>query len=156
MQKPIHLVPLLRLVMLALCLAPGTMQAQSTARTRVPVTIALVERLPAPDAPFVLLRGTAEAGGDVILLPADADAAVLSDAVRALLVVRGQQGDAASAPALLRFSAPGRGARTLPWASRVLADARRAVPREIEGVGTVPSVQVWLPRQGRRPPTGRG
>lgn len=151
MHQRIHLV----LLLLVLCLRPAAIQAQESHRTRVPVTIALVEHLPAPDAPFVLLRRTADAGGDVILLPANADAAVLSQAVRALVLVRGREGDIASAPALLRFSAPGRGARALPWASRVLADARRAAPRVIDGIGTAAAVQVWLPRQDPRGPAGR-
>jgi hypothetical protein len=128
--------------------APGTPRAPS----RVPVTIALVERLPYPDAPFIILRQSA--GSDYILLPPDADAALLTDAVHALLLARQRSGDRAPADAILRVRAPDgvRGARPLPWAARVLADLRNAPRSLVPGVGEAPTLQIWLPRQSRPQP----
>jgi hypothetical protein len=122
---------------------------------RVPVTIAVVERLPVPDAPFVVLRRTNAAPRDVILLPAGADAKLLSEAVQMLLIARQAGGDTAAAPATLRVR-PQRGRTSqrpvLPWAQRVLNDLRRAEARPVEGVGPVPAVEIWLPAQTRRGP----
>jgi hypothetical protein len=122
--------------------------------TRVPVTVALVDRLPAPDAPFVILRRPDATPADVILLPRDADASVLTDAVRALLLARRNTGgDVAATPAVLRarFRSSGGGGRPLlPWAPRVLNDLRRAPISELVGVGPVRSVQIWLPAQRGR------
>jgi hypothetical protein len=138
---------------LAACLFPALAQGQSQdgpgSHSRVPATIALVERLPAHDAPFVILRRGAAEGGDVILLAAGADAGTLSDAVRALLLVRRQQGDTSGAHTMLRLSQPARHAPVLPWAARVLADLQRTVRQPISGIGNVPAVEVWLPRQER-------
>jgi hypothetical protein len=136
--------------------APGAAQAPRApgAPTRVPVTIAVVERLPVPDAPFVVLRRTNVTPRDVILLPAGADAALLSEAVQMLLIARQAGGDTAAAAATLRVR-PQRGRTAsqrpvLPWAQRVLADLRRAAARPVEGVGQVPAVEIWLPPQTRR------
>ncbi|HEU4453060.1 MAG TPA: hypothetical protein VFR81_08365 [Longimicrobium sp.] len=135
---------------------PGAAQAPKAhgAPTRVPVTVAMVERLPVPDAPFVVLRRTNVAPQDVILLPAGADARLLSDAVQMLLIARQAGGDTATAAATLRVR-PQRGRTAsqrpiLPWAQRVLADLRRVATRPVEGVGTVPAVEIWLPPQTRR------
>jgi hypothetical protein len=127
--------------------------------SRVPVTVALVERLPHPDAPFIILRRVTE--GDYILLPVDADAALLTDAVNALLMARQWGGDRASADAVLRVRAPERvrGARPLPWVARVLTDLRSARPSAVLSVGQAPAVRIWLPRQTRAqatPPDRRG
>lgn len=120
---------------------------------RVPASVALVERLPVPGAPFVLLRDAEAESADVILLPADATPEVLSEAVAALLVIRRQRGDRPDASGMVRLahaSGQSRARRSLPWAPQVLADLRRAPTREIAGIGTVPVVEIWLPRQ-RRP-----
>jgi hypothetical protein len=127
--------------------APGT-------PTRVPVTVAIVERLPVTGAPFLVLRRASAAPRDVILLPAGADARLLSEAVQTLLIARQAGGDTATATATLRVR-PQRGRTAqrpvLPWAQRVLTDLRRAAARPLDGVGTVPAVEIWLPRQfGRR------
>lgn len=154
----------LSLVLIASVLAgvPGVAPAHSQpperqpprTPTRVPVTVALVDRLPAPDAPFVILRRTNATPADVILLPRDADASVLTDAVRALLLARRNAGgDVAAAPAVLRArfrSSGGNGRPLLPWAPRVLNDLRRANVRELAGVGPVKAVQIWLPAQHGR------
>ncbi|HEY0018572.1 MAG TPA: hypothetical protein VGC13_19855 [Longimicrobium sp.] len=142
----------------------GELSAQATLQSprtpsRVPVTVALVEQLPYPDAPFIILRQSA--GSDYILLPADADAALLTDAVNALLLARQRGGDRATADAVLRAQVPERvrGARPLPWVARVLADLRSAPRRSLPRVGQAPAVQIWLPRQNRpqpAPPSRQG
>lgn len=115
--------------------------------TRIPVTVALVDELPASQAPFALLRRSANEGGDVIIVPASADADLLSDAVRALLTVRRHQGDQASQRGVLRVTARTNRRPALPWAVRVLADARRTAPQALDGVGTARSITIWLPPQ---------
>ena len=121
--------------------------------SRVPVTVVIVERLPVTGAPFVVLRRADATPRDVILLPAGADAKLLSEAVQALLAARQAGGDTAGASATLRVR-PRRGRTSqrpvLPWAQRVLNDLRRAEARRVEGVGSVPAVEIWLPAQTRR------
>lgn len=145
-------------VLALLFIVTGQLSAQTATRserapTRVPVMVALVQQLPYPDAPFIILRQSA--GSDYILLPGDADAALLTDAVNALLLARQRGGDRATADAVLRLRAPERvrGARPLPWVDRVLADLRRAPRRAVPRVGQAPAVQIWLPRQSRPQPT---
>jgi hypothetical protein len=136
------------LALLVLAVPVAAQPARAPARTpsRVPVTVAVVERLPYPEAPFIILR---QSGSDYVLLPLEADAALLTDAVNALLLARRQGGDQPTANAILRVRAPegGRARRPLPWAARVLADLRRAPLLSVPGVGEVPAVQIWLPRQ---------
>ena len=117
---------------------------------RIPVTVALLDELPPAQAPFALLRRTEDEGGDVILLPAAADANLLSEAVRALLTVRRHQGDRAAQGGMLRVTARASRPPALPWAARVLGDARRTSARSIAGVGTARSVVIWLPPQRPR------
>jgi len=122
--------------------------------TRVPVMLALVDTLTG-DAPFRILRRADVTPHDVILFRAGADWATLSAAVQDLLSIRRVQGDTTrSGAGAMRVRQPGRTAarevRMLPWARRVMEDLRRADSRVIAGVGTVPSVQIWLPPQ-RRP-----
>lgn len=123
------------------------------APTRVPVTIALVEQLPVQGAPFVVERRPDAAQRDVILLPAGADAALLTEAVQMLLVARQAGGDTPTTAATMRVR-PQRARITprpiFPWAHRVLSDLRRADARPVDGVGTVRAVEIWLPRQFRR------
>ena len=128
----------------------GRAAAQSTGTSRVPVTIALVERVPVPGAPFVILRRPNLSPHDVILLPRSADAAMFSEAVHMLVAARQVAGDTAPRAITLRFrpnQARQQGRGILPWADRVLVDLRRAQPRQVEGVGRVLSVQIWLPAQ---------
>jgi hypothetical protein len=128
----------------------GRAAAQSTGSSRVPVTIALVERAPVPGAPFVILRRPNLSPRDVILLPRGADAAMFSEAVHMLVTARQVAGDTAPRAMTLRFrpnQARQQGHGILPWADRVLDDLHRAQPRQIEGVGRVLSVQIWLPAQ---------
>jgi hypothetical protein len=111
------------------------------------VTIALADDAALAGAPFRILRRVDASPHDVILLRHGADAAMLSEAVSELQTLRRQQGDTAQASGLMRVrrGENGRGRRMLPWAPRVLQDLRRAGAEPVPGVGTVPSVQVWLP-----------
>ncbi|MDQ3605446.1 MAG: hypothetical protein M3418_04560 [Gemmatimonadota bacterium] len=125
----------------------------SRAPTRVPVTIALVDQLPQADAPFMVQRRPDVAPHDVILLRSTADAKQLSEAIHALLVIRQAGGDTATSRATMRMrpQQPQQGARPeFPWVPRVMADLRRAEPKQIAGVGTVRAVEIWLPPQHRR------
>lgn len=120
-------------------------------RPRVPVMIALSEALPQEGAGYTIYRNPGQAQRDVILLRADADERVLSEAVRALLAARRYDGDRAVATSMLRARRPlavrEQAPAALPWAARVLRDLRAANPRSIEGVGTVKAVEIWVPRQ---------
>jgi hypothetical protein len=121
--------------------------------TRVPVTIALVEELPHPGAPFVILRRVGGADHDVILLPADASVEQLSLAVQALLTARSAAGDTAERPATIRVrprSGDTRPHRQFPWIARVHGDLRRAASRPVQGVGNARAVVIWLPPQRPR------
>lgn len=135
---------------------PLAAQARGDAPTRIPVTVAIVDELPGADLPYALLRRTAAQGGDVILLPPSADADLLSGAVRALLAVRRQQGDWAEESGRLRVTSRASRRPAFLWAARVLGDIRRAERQLIPGVGTLPSVVIWLPpqRRSQRVPMG--
>jgi hypothetical protein len=117
-------------------------------RGRVPTLVAISPDLEGAETRFRLARFAGNAPRDVILLAPDADAATLTQAVEALLAVRRQSGDAATTNALLRTRDPQR-ARVLPWAARVVRDARAAPLRHIPGVGRLRAVQIWLPAQQR-------
>lgn len=121
--------------------------------TRVPVSVALVDALPT-GAPFQILRSIGPEPGDVILLPARANADDLSDAVQALLTLRRLQGDTAGTAGAMRVRRP-QGhphaqPRRYPWVARVLNDLRTAPVKRVPGVGTVPALEIWLPPQRRR------
>jgi hypothetical protein len=107
------------------------------------------------DAPYRILRRADVAPNDVILLRSGSDAAVLSEAVGNLLLIRAQTGDTAQVSGAVRVKraqgASGRVPRSFPWAGRVLNDLRQAQARDVPGVGSVPSIEIWLPPQrGRR------
>jgi hypothetical protein len=131
----------------------GQEQGYSDKR-RIPVTVALVDALPAGSGPFAILRRVDAAVGDVILLPSDADAAALSDAVHTLVLVRREGGDTSARNATIRMrpttGSSDRRPVELPWAGRVLADVRTASPRTVPGVGTARTVRIWLPPQRGR------
>lgn len=148
--------PLLAAALFAL---PGTgevrgQQPTSPGRpTRVPVTIVLVDQLPHADAPFLVQRRPDVSPHDMILLRSDATREQLSDALRTLLVIRQVGGDTAAQRATMRMrpdQARSGPRREFPWVSRVLADLRRAAPREVAGFGNVRAVEIWLPPQHQR------
>lgn len=144
---------LLTAVLVALVCADGTVAGQNrtAGRARVGVTIALVDRLPQPGAPYLIVRNPAPTG-DVILIPSTADASVLSEAITLLLTAREAAGDSAVAPAVLRARPGGSGAprREIPWSRRVLADLLRVPRQTIDGIGNVPAVRIWLPASNPR------
>lgn len=104
-------------------------------------------------APFVVVRGVGPGREDVLLLPPEADAALLSDAVRALLTSRSVDGDTTAHPGTFRVR-PRAGERAsrapLPWAARVVRDVQAAPFRELPGVGRVRAVRIWLPAVAAR------
>lgn len=121
---------------------------------RIPVTIALLERLPeAPGELFLVRRSASADTGDVILLRADAATPkTLEAALHTLLTARQAGGDLPVVGGAFRIRpAQGAGAaerrRVIPWAARALADLRRAAPRDVPGVGRVRAIQLWLPSQ---------
>lgn len=128
-----------------------TLYAQE-ARARVPAWVAISPETEGSANPFRLARFAGRAPQDVILLAPGADAATLTQAVEALLAARRAGGDETTSDALLRVPQAGPRMRELPWAARVLTDARAAAPREIPGIGRVRAVRIWLPAQ--RPKSG--
>ena len=136
--------------------AVSAQQGQPPARpTRVPLTVALVDSARTGDAPYRILRRADATPHDVILLRSGSDAAVLSEAVNNLLLIRAQTGDTARVNGVMRVQrtrgASAHAPRVLPWAGRVLNDLQQAQAREVPGVGSVPTVEIWLPPQrGRR------
>jgi len=130
---------------------PGQAQtAPSAPPGRVSVTVTLVDRVPVPGAPFVVIRRATTSPRDIIALPRGADAAMLSEAVYTLVASRQAAGDTSTREMVLRVR-PNQ-ARTqhhpvLPWAERVLGDLRHTEPRQVDGIGRVPAVEIWLPRQ---------
>lgn len=154
---------LIRSVLLCVTVAAGLVpqsicnaqQPSGTARARVPALVAIAPELAATETQFRLARFGGNSPRDVILLAPDADAAVLTQAVDALMVIRRRSGDAPTASATFRAQQQSRG-RVLPWADRVLQDARNAAPREIPGVGRLRAVQIWLPAQRGRGGIGSG
>jgi hypothetical protein len=123
-------------------------------RPRVPVVVAMLDSGLASPSGYRIQRrhGT----GDVIVLASNADAAIFSDAVRRLVLVRRATGDSASTTADVRVrgtSAPAIGGAPLPWADRVLSDLRAAERRQVPGLGRIRTVRIWLPAQ-RRPRAG--
>ncbi|CAN5862099.1 hypothetical protein BH23GEM3_BH23GEM3_25990 [soil metagenome] len=161
-----RLASLLLLTTLAVPVSTARLAAQQNASpaapTRVAVTVALVDDLPYGGGASAIVRRaegafTDDSRHDVIVLGSrGASARELSSAVMDLLAIRGQQGDTASANAVMRVrpraGSQGEARRVLPWAQRVVNDVRRAEPRLIEGLGEVRAVDIWLPPQQRKAP----
>lgn len=160
MSRVIHTLRLLAAVLLSVLLLPSAdamlhSQQAPTRPTRVPVTLAMVDGTLTGGESYRILRRADQSPHDLLLLRSDADVAVLSGAIENLLLIRAQTGDTARVSGTTRIrrsvGGPERPSRVLPWAGRVLNDLRRAQPRPVAGVGTVPTVEVWLPPQaGRR------
>lgn len=148
MSKPIRILLVAAVLGAALPWRDAAAQEPRGSRARVPALVAISPELHGTEARFRLARFGGDAPRDVILLAPDADAAVLTHAVEALLAVRRHSGDAAASDAMLRTPERPR-ARVLPWAARVLQDVRAAAPRQIPGVGRLPAVQIWLPAERR-------
>ena len=136
---------------------------------RVPVTIALVDELPAPDSiPVMILRRSNVAPYDVILVRRiSGDADQLAAAVLHLLVIRDRSGDTASVSGTFRLPKARRGPRAWdrlerPRMAQVLARLRQSRPGEVPGVGAARATEIYLPSKqmrdaarARRPATGQ-
>lgn len=135
---------------------------------RVPVTVALVDVLPAPDSvPAMILRRVQGSPHDVILLRRGvASGAHLSAAVMHLMIVRERSGDTSSMNTTYRLPTARRGPRAWEHTEQVRTQAvvarlRRVEPREVAGVGIVPAAEIYLPSKAmreaaRRNRAGRG
>jgi hypothetical protein len=143
--------PKRRWVLAAICsgvlLASSPLGGQSPAAPRVPATIVLVHQMPRADVDYMIVRHPGE-GGDFVLLPDSANGAILSLAILALLHERRVRGDRSEKLTFIRgeSSRPSPAGRSvLPWAERVLSDARGAPLQEIAGVGEGKPIRIWLP-----------
>ena len=135
---------------------------------RVPVTVALVDVLPAPDSvPALILRRAQGSPHDVILLRRGvASGAHLSAAVLHLMIVRERSGDTPAVNTTYRLPTARRGPRAWEHTEQVrtkavVARLRHVEPREVAGVGIVPAAEIYLPSKAmreaaRRNRTGRG
>lgn len=140
-----------------LTLSAARVTCQSGPPTRIPALVAVANNADLHGEPFMIRREPQTAYTDVIVLSSRASIQDLSDAIRALLTIREVGGDTASAPSVMRMrphssssGAPNSvGAPPIPWAGRVLADARRAAERDIPRVGRARAVTIWLPPQSR-------
>lgn len=117
---------------------------------RVPVTVALIERLPIRNAPAVVLRHAGPAPGDIILLEREiATGEQLSAAIWTLLGARALGGDTATSNSVLRV---GQSRGPTAWrgnetrvSEHVVRRLRSAAPTYLAGVGSVPNTRVYLP-----------
>jgi hypothetical protein len=127
----------------AVATAQGRSPTPSAANaTRTPVLVALSA---SAGSPYQLIQHPRGALREIIVLPAAATDVELSDAVRAVLLSRTHgRSNANSTLVRVRTSSP-RAHRPLPWTSRILSDLRHAPTQNVDGVGRVPTVQIWLP-----------
>ena len=135
-------------------LGAATLTAQAAparVTTRVPVTLVIVDRLPVPEASFVVQRRPDAAPADVILLTAASQPSDLNDAIQTLIFARQAGGDLPTMGGIFRVRPQTHGqpvrSREFPWVPRVLNDLHQAPAQDVVGVGHVPAVQIWLPRQ---------
>ena len=144
------------LSVIVLLLLPATLlgQGQAVRRNvpRVPVTVVLVDQLPVSGESYLVQRRPSIDPHDVILLRPGVTVEQFSEAVATLLVSRQATGDLPEVAGYVRVRAHG-GAkvnrRVFPWAQRILADLAAAQPSEVEGIGRVQAVKIWLPPQHR-------
>jgi hypothetical protein len=143
-------------VSLVLAVAPAVrgealMAQNQHSPSRVPVTVALSLDTIRVQGPFIILRGAGGTPRDVIALRADlANAQSLSQAVFMLAAARRENGDTAQASYRLRGSVkdpPGKVAREIPWAAKVIADLRNAETQPVPDLGMTRAVEIWLPPQ---------
>lgn len=131
-----------------MCQEAPDRRVQPAVASRVPVTVALVERLPHGTGPFEIVRRAGPPQRDVILLsrntPGEEE---LSEAIRTLLAVRQHDGDLPARDRTLRARPRGGRMEPFPWVARVLRDVRNTTPQVLTGVGNVAFVQIWLPKQ---------
>lgn len=141
----------LTILLIQIGAAVASAQSHANQSSRVPVTVALSENR-AAGSRFVVQRNPGAAHRDVVVLAPDASADEFSDAVRALLTARQREGDVPGSKQTLRTrpnQASNKRRPAFPWAARVLADLRRSNHTEVDGVGSVRAIQIWLPSQSR-------
>lgn len=122
---------------------------------RVPVTIVLVENLPVTNGAAIILRRVSAIPRDVILLdPNKIQEYTLEEAVLVLMAARAIGGDTVATDARLRSARPDPGKRKY-WSAREHARAvkiihklRTAHPVDVQGVGRVPGMVIFLPKTG--------
>lgn len=155
---------LLPLMVLALSLiapvAHGRQRPNQDASTRIPVTVAIFDKLPYPGVISVIIRRTEGSFKDgsrpdlIVLGPNANNARGLSAAISDLILIRAQQGDTATSHRVIRLrpkgGARGRGESELPWAQQVIDDLREARPQFIDGLGEARALDIWLPPQRSR------
>src|ERR1044071_1947218 len=94
---------------LLVALSASQLHAQQPHRgskgSRVPVTLVLVDSMPANEE-FRIVRRPGENPHDLIILTPTADAGPLSAAVHDLLIIRSEQGDTAARNGLTRVRRP--------------------------------------------------
>jgi hypothetical protein len=140
-----------------LLVAPSVkLEAQNaTAPRRVPVTVAVADRLPQQGATSIIMRRPPGTQGDslqadvIVMLAAAADEQVLSRAIRDLLSIRQSFGDTPTIHQTLRVrpnaATAERKSQPLPWAAMLIEDLRVANRINIEGIGLSRAVTIWLP-----------
>jgi hypothetical protein len=124
--------------------APGVPGAAS----RAPVLVATIDSL-LGEPRFRIVRLAGGPVRDVILLPRDADPALLSEAVEALRLIWAHdrnRGDGLATFRLRRMAAESPSRPVLPWAERVITDLRTAPERSVPGVGRGRTLQIWVAR----------
>ena len=134
------------------------LRRQEEMARRIPVTIALVDQLPAGtgNAPAVVLRRAKPAPFDVILLRrSDASGTQLAGAIFHLMIMRDRSGDTATADAMFRLPTATRGPKA--WeqteqvqTGRIVAQLRSAEVQDVPGVGRVRAKAVYLPSKAMR------
>lgn len=144
---------LLRLIAITVALVADVSAVDGQARAhRIAATVVLADEAPA-GARFLVKRIPGASRADLIILPPDATAADLSDAVRTLLTIRQKDGDVPGVERTVRLR-PGsasRGQAPFPWAARVLGDVTRSSRISLDDLGDVRTVQIWLPPRDKRP-----
>jgi hypothetical protein len=141
--------------LVALCLSASVLEAQLRPRTggrsdgRVPVTIALVDSVPVPGAPAIILRRVGVDPHDVILIARRlASDSVVAAAVATLYSVRSSLGDTARSRITIgvrgAVARNRRGVGEIQQARQLLLRLISSPPREVRGVGVVPAVDAYL------------
>lgn len=116
--------------------------------SRVPVTVAIPAEFEYGDARYLIVRDTTVRPSLILVLTTGATAADLSDAVRTLMVAPVPSSSHGTHAVVRVRPQPGGAQRShpeLPWAGRVLSDARRAAWQDLPGIGRARAVQIWLP-----------
>lgn len=161
MRKCLATAAVLAAIVLSVPAVGQSQAAKVKAAPKIAATVALVDSLPVAGVPFVVQRRPGRMPLDLILLRASTTPAELSDAVRTLATARQSGGDFPLEAATIRIrphQSAGKTRKEFPWAGQTLARLRKAKPQPVDGVGTVPAVAIWLPRQirvggGERAPT---